>query len=469
MALEYIVPRVAVDESDVGAQPTAAVSLATIGIVGTFSRGKVNEATTVGNLEQLVNIFGEYKSGLTGYLSALGALNQGANDIKIVRIGGSTIASATKTFKDGQSPTPQDSVIVTAKTPGTWGNDITVAVATGTQANTFKLVVVYLSQSETFDNLTLLNVGNISSQFITAVKATGATQIPANISSTPLVGGNDGTVTTDEDYVGTVDGSGNRSGLKVFDAVKCAIILCAQQSTVAIRSALIAHCAAATLAQGLRVAVLNTPAGQSVSQAVAITATLDSMRAILVYPWLEPQESVGSYIAPDGYYAGRLSMLAAQQSPSNKQIAGILSCESLFTEAEIKDLTLAKISPINLVVGRGFRIRNGVNLATNVAWNQTSIRRAFDQLEMEVYDGLQWAVGNENTPNLRLAAAAQMDALLFNKKMKREIYDYKPAVCDDTNNTPETIAARILNVQVRVRPMYAADYVDVAVQRLLSV
>jgi len=145
MALEYIVPRVAVDESDVGAQPTAAVSLATIGIVGTFSRGKVNEATTVGNLEQLVNIFGEYKSGLTGYLSALGALNQGANDIKIVRIGGSTIASATKTFKDGQSPTPQDSVIVTAKTPGTWGNDITVAVATGTQANTFKLVVVYLS------------------------------------------------------------------------------------------------------------------------------------------------------------------------------------------------------------------------------------------------------------------------------------------------------------------------------------
>ncbi|SHJ60244.1 phage tail sheath subtilisin-like domain-containing protein [Desulfofundulus thermosubterraneus] len=467
MVMEYVVPRVAIDESDVGPRPTAAVSLSAIGLVGTFCKGPVNKPVTVGSLEQLINVFGGYKSGLTGYLSAVGALNQGANDIKIVRVGSSSIAPAQKILKDAQT-TPQDSIIVTAATPGTWGNEIKVAVASGTQSGTFKLVIVYGKQSETFDNLTLDNLGNVKSQFVTVTRAAGATQIPANISATPLAGGDDGANTSDSDYVGTVDANGNRTGLKALEAVRCALVLCAQQYSAAIQSALIAHCATATPAQGLRVAVLNTPPGQSVSQATALTAALDSMRAVLTYPWLEPQELPGSYVAPDGYYAGRLAVLAAQQSPTNKQINGILSCERLFTEAEVKDLTLARISPITLVVGRGFRIRNGVNLSTDPAWSQTNIRRAFDQLEMEVYDGLQWVVGEENTPELRSAVADQMDALLFNKKMKGEIYDYKPTVCDDSNNTPETIAARILNVQVRVRPVYAADYVDVAVQRLLA-
>lgn len=466
MVLEYIHPRVAIDESDAGPRPTPSVSLSRIGVVGTFCKGPVNDPQILGSLDQIVSVFGGYKSGLTGYLSLLGAIAQGANDFVVVRVGGASIASATKTLQDS---TPANSVVVTAKTPGTWGNDITVAVATGTQEGTFKLIVTCGSQQETFDNLTLDNLGSrVVSQFVTAAKAAGATNIPANISATPLTGGDDGATTQDSDYVGTIDGSGNRSGLKVLETVRCAIVICAQQHSDTIQNGLLTHCANTVIDFGLRMAILNTSVGQSPAQAVAETATMDSMRGILAYPWVELTDQAGGLVAPDGVYAGRLAVLAASRSPSNQQITGINKTERFLADAELKALTQARISPISLIEGRGFRIRNGVTLSSDPAWAQTNIRRQFDKLEMEIYAATQWAISENNTPKLRGAIAAQIDNYLALKKMEGEIYDFRPTICDDTNNTPETIQARILNTTIRVRPLYAADYIDHRIQRLVG-
>lgn len=465
MPLEYIYPRVAVDESDVGPRPTSGVSLSDIGVIGTFSKGPVNTPVTIGSLDQLVSTFGEYKDGLTGYLSVLSAMLQGANSFKVVRVGGASLAAASRTLKDASNA---DSITVTAKTPGSWGNEITVAVAAGTAGGTFKLIVTYGTQQETFDNLTLDNAEQVSSQFVTVTKAAGAVSIPANISSTPLTGGDDGAATQDSDYVGTIDASGNRSGLRVLEAVPCAIVICAQQYSMTIRNALLAHCANMGLEMGLRVAVLNTNKGLSPDQAVADVGALDSMRGILTYPWIELSDLAGILVAPDGAYAGRLATIGAHESPSNKQINGINSTERFLAEADLKALTLARISPISLDGRRGFRIRNGVNLSSDPAWSQTNIRRIFDKLEMEIYEATQWAKSENNTPKLRKAIADQIDNYLVVKKQQGEIYDFKPTICDDTNNTPETIQARILNTTIRVRPNYAADYIDHRIQRLVG-
>lgn len=466
MPLEYIVPRVAIDESDVGPRPTPSVSLSRIGIVGTFSRGLVNEPVLVGSLDQLVSNFGEYKSGLTGYLSALGAMAQGANDFYIVRVGGASIDSASLTLQDS---TPANSVTITANTPGSWGNDITVAVASGTTAGTFKLVITYGTQQETFDNLTLDNVaGQVVSQFVIAAKVEGAASIPANIAATPLAGGDDGAATVDADYVGTIDANGNRSGLKVMETVRCAIVICAQQYSTTIRNALLTHCANMDIEFGLRMAVLNTNKGLTPTQAVAETAAMDNMRGILVYPWVELTDQTGEMVAPDGVYAGRLSVLVDSQSPSNKEITGINQTERFLAGSELKALTQARISLISLIEGRGFRIRNGVTLSSDPAWSQTNIRRQFDKLEMEIFTATQWAISETNSAKLRQAVADQIDNYLTLKKMQGEIDDFKPTICDDSNNTPETIQARILNTTIRVRPLYAADYIDHRIQRLVS-
>ncbi|TEB09305.1 phage tail sheath C-terminal domain-containing protein [Pelotomaculum propionicicum] len=466
MPLEYIQPRVAVDESDVGPRPTPAVSLSDIGVVGTFSKGVVNTPVTVGSVDQLVSYFGGYVSGLTGYPAVLAALAQGANSFKVVRIGGASIDSAAHTFKDASNA---DSVVVTAKTPGSWGNSITGAVASGTTGGTFKLIITYGVQQETFDNLTLDDVATkVVSQFVTAAKAAAATAIPANILATPLSGGDDGATTEDADYVGTIDGNGNRFGLKVLETVRCGIVICAGQYSTTIRNALLTHCANLGLASGLRVAVLNTDRGLSPDQAVASVGAMDSMRGVLAYPWVELSDLAGVMIPPDGVYAGRLATLGGHESPSNKQIAGINSTERYLAEADIKALTQARISPIALDGNRGFRIRNGVTLSSDSAWSQTNIRRIFDELEMEIYEATQWAKSENNTPKLRKAIADQIDNYLVVKKQQEKIYDFKPTICDETNNTPETIQARILNSRIRIRPNYAADYIDHRIQRLVG-
>lgn len=463
MANQYIEPRIVIDESDVGARIQPEVSLSGIGIVGTFAKGPVNKAVSVQSDDQLKSLFGSDKTGLTGIKSALGALNQGANDLKIVRIGSASLKEAERILKDS---TDADSVKVRAATPGTWGNEIKVAVASGTLSDTFRIIVICGSESETLDNLTLDNLHKAASQYITLEKAESAGQIPQTITAVPLAGGDDGAEATDSDYIGAVDENGRPSGLKVLETVQVGLVLCAQQFGPTVQNAIITHCVNASLGQGLRVGILNTGKGLTPGTVAPLTASLDSARAILAYPWVEPKEAPGSYVASDGYYAGLLAVRHSNESPSNKPVLGILSAERNLTDAEVRDLTLARISPITRMPRRGgFAVRNGLNLSADAAWDQTCIRRAADELNMEAYDAIQWAISEENTPELRAAVSAQLDSMLLVKKQKGRIYDFLPTICNDTNNTGETIASRILNVVIRPRFTYPADYVNLYVQR----
>lgn len=120
------------------------------------------------------------------------------------------------------------------------------------------------------------------------------------------------------------------------------------------RSALITFCENCDIEEGLRIAVLNTQDKLSVDSAIAQTKTLDSDRGVFAYPWVEPEELEGEYVAPDGYLAGVISVLNPHQSPSNKQVNGILSTRGDYTYAQVKVLTEARICPITLVPNRGF-------------------------------------------------------------------------------------------------------------------
>ncbi|WCK55429.1 phage tail sheath subtilisin-like domain-containing protein [Aneurinibacillus sp. Ricciae_BoGa-3] len=470
MTLDYIVPRVGIDESNTGPRPTPGVSLSKISIVGSFPKGPVNQRISIGSADQAATLIGEYDPAFAGWLSLQGALNQGAADFDVVRVGGTGIASAKLTLKDS---TGADSVTGTASSPGTWANGtnasgIKLAVTSGTTANTVKIVVISGSQSRSYDNIDLSNVEAIKDADITFTKAAGATAIPATISTTPLAGGLDGNAPADADILGTIGPDGTRTGLKIVEPANSSIVLAAQQSSAAVQAALLTHAANAGLEEGLRMVIINPAKGTAPNDAVSTVATLDSMRAIMPYPWLEPQEYQGNYVAPDGYLAGRLATLAAHNSPSNKEITGILSTERLLTGSELKTLTTGRIMPITPVNGRGFRIRNGVTLSSDSAWNQVNIRRIFDKIEMQVYSGTQWAISEDNTPQLWAAIADQIDIMLAIMKSNGEIYDFKPTVCDSTTNTPELVQARICKSKIRVRPIYAADFIDHGITRLVG-
>ncbi len=461
MSVDYIEPRIEVIEDE----STPSVTLVTsdvIGVVGTFEKGPLNEKKTITSLDSLVKTFGNDKAGLTGCKSILPAMAQGAKNFVVIRIGGSTVKAASITLKDSSD---KDSIIVTAANEGTWGNDILVAVANGTANNTFKLIVIYGGKTETFDNLTLSNIGTVSSDYVIISLVSGAVAIPKNISAVPLTSGNDGASTTDEDYIGSIV-NGKRTGLKLMETVNANIILCAQQSSDIIRNALVTHCMNAIVRDGLRISVLNPTKGLDVDKVCELTANLDTARGILTYPWNEFTDIPGQFIAPDGFYAGVLATGGAHESPSNKVVNGIVSQEIELSGGDVKTLTKARISPI--LPDSGFRIMNGVTLSSDSSSNQTNIRREFDEIEMEIYQSTRWVKSKNITKKIMQAVAEQIDAALQIRKDDEKIYDFKPTVCDDTINTPETMAARMLKTKIKVRPVFAADYVDHHIERYLG-
>lgn len=470
---QYVVPRVSMIETPPQPSATPGISVGRIGIVGTFCKGPIGVATTVYSLNDAIRKFGGYAPGLTGFLSVLGAFNQGVNEVIIVRVASDTAKAASIDLEDS---VPDPSVKVTALTPGTDGNNISVQVTAGTNAGTFKLIVSYKKVAvETWDNLTLANLNTVNSQYVSLAEDAGATAIPAPLADTPLTGGDDGATTVDNDYIGTIDPAGNRTGLKCLETVNVNIVLCAQQYSSAIRNALIQHCQQAGVSRGLRIAILNTNKGLTPSQAAA-AQTYNEARAIMTYPWVTPAEYPTITVAPDGYYAGVLANLNAWVSPSNQVVKGILSTEKPLIDDDIMALTVARISPIALNnATNDFRIQNGVNTflydpaAGTDDWSQTSIRREFDKIETEIWTMTQWAKSQPITPKLWDALRTQIDELLRqHRDDTEEIFDFKPTVCDSSNNTPDIVAARRVRTKISIRPDYAADFIDHEIGRYIG-
>lgn len=463
--MEFIVPGIQIDESDVGTRPTQQLSLAGIGIVGTFQKGPVNTVTTIGDETPYVKMFGVDKPGLTGPKSVKGCFAQGANDLRIVRIVGTGAACATVTLKD-DAATPKASIVITATSPGTWGDDLKATVKVN--GNGVDITVTDGDSLDIFKGVTLERLP-ITKNLVTISKATGATKLPAAIVNEPLTGGNDGAAVTDTDYIGTITPSGKRSGLKALEPSQCGLALCAQQYSSAVHQALITWAENCDVEEGLRIPILNSAPNLGIDAACVQTVTLDTAdgRGIFTYPWATPADELDDdvFVAPDGYYAGRAAVLNPHQSPSNKPILGIRKLERDFVSAEVKALTLARISPITLVPRRGFRVRNGVTLSSDTAWSQTNIRRQQDKMEMDLNHSMQWAISEDHDKPLWDAIAAQADAYLRTQKNLGFIKGYLPTLCNDQTNPAENIIARILIFIIRWKPLYAADFLIMKMKR----
>lgn len=467
MAMEFIVPGVQIDESDVGTRPTQQLSLAGIGIVGTFQKGPVNTPTTIGDETQFAKNFGVDADGLTGPKSAKGCFAQGANDLRIVRIVGAGAASAVLTLMDGET-TPVGSIVVTAVNPGTWGNGLVATVIAN--SGSVDITVTDGDSTDTFKGVTLDSLPIIKN-LVAISKAASATALPKAVSKEALTGGSDGAKVTDTDYLGTITSSGKRSGLKALEPVQCGIALCAQQYSDNIHQALITWAENCDVEEGFRIPILNSAPNLGVDAASVQTQTLDTSdgRGIFTYPWVTPEDELNDdvFVAPDGYYAGRLATLNPCQSPSNKQILGLRKLERDFTYAEVKVLTLARISPITLVPNRGFRIRNGVTLSSDTAWGQTNIRRQQDKMDMEIYHAVQWAISESHDHKLWDAISTQVDAYLRTQQNLGFIMGFLPTLCNNQTNPDENIIARILTFVVRWKPLYAADFIIQKMKREL--
>lgn len=453
------------------------------GLVGTATWGPVNAPTIVGNMADYARNFGAIQNRLYDMGTAVAAaVLQGANNFRCVRVTDGTDTAASIAIKDTTTPTAVTGMTATAKYTGTLGNSVSVQVATGSAASSYKVIVTLPGQTpEVFDNISgtgatlwtnmvnAINNGQVGargpSQIIVATVGT-ATAGPATASYT-LTGGTDGVSTiTGTTLVGvdTIPRKGMYA-LRGTGASVAALVDCSDTTTFSTQVAY-------GLSEGTYMIGVS-PAGDTITNAVSTKATagIDSYAFKYMFgDWVyfnDPVNGGVRLISPQGYVVGVLANLAPQHSSLNKQLYGIVgtqkSSQNLqYSAAELQALAQAGIDVITnpIPAGNQFGVRIGHNSASDPTRNGDNYTRMTNYLAattaqgMGIYDGrLQ---SSQPTDPLRRSVKATLDNLYLNMQQQGQIDDFT-AQCDLNNNPPSRIALGHLQADVRVRYLAVAE------------
>ncbi|MCA9538252.1 MAG: hypothetical protein KC620_05160, partial [Myxococcales bacterium] len=172
---EMILPGTYIEVRAEGLIGVGGISTGNLGVVGTASRGPVGQATLLGSYDEAVQTFGAYDrwdaagSPLTLTRMCEQLFAGGASTVYAVRVAnlavGVTMAASIWTVAAAGGAAL---ATLTAKTPGTWGDGVTVTLTdTAPGGPPFTLTLVFGRFKETF---TGANVGEL----VTAVNAAGS-------------------------------------------------------------------------------------------------------------------------------------------------------------------------------------------------------------------------------------------------------------------------------------------------------
>jgi phage tail sheath protein FI len=495
------------------------VATTTAGLVGYSAKGDITQIRLITNTQQFINEYGEPTPGNYFHYTALAFLENG-NRLYCLRVvnaakyGGVTIKEknsgesnaaiaagvSTPVFADD---TGSDNLFqVYGKDPGLWNNDIGIRIPAADiddSAYTFNIEVYVkdedgnyqlketwtVSRKEQTDGYGRQQyledkINGYSEYIIVADSAQVDTALPLEQDSTlALAEGTDGS---------TVTASHIDTGWDFFanpDDVDIRLLLQggggeanADQLTVQTKLKTIAE------ARKDCVAILDMPYAQITSPASMVTwrtstQIFNSSYCALYAPWvkwydqyndkileLPPSGFVGSIIA----YTDNVSQPWYAAAGLNRGIIqSALGFTDVFTEGERDALYEDQINPLQTFRGDG-----------NVVWGQKmektkpsaldrlNVRRLLIILEKAIAASLRFFVFEPNSELTRFRIVGMCEEyldLLYARGAFQSIGEDKgyKVVCDTTNNTPATIDRNELHVDVYVKPIRAAEYIQLNV------
>lgn len=133
---ETVLPGVSIEVRAEGLIIPLGVTVGNLGVAGTASKGPIGEPRILGSYTEAQEIFGPYDPWIDGKQDELTlvralelAFSQGATTAIAVRVAGAGALAADYLLSSGGG----DNVQLTAKSPGTWGNDLAINVAPATE------------------------------------------------------------------------------------------------------------------------------------------------------------------------------------------------------------------------------------------------------------------------------------------------------------------------------------------------
>ena len=442
-----------------------------LGIVGTATWGPANAPSVVSGMADYARQFGAIqarKYDLGTQVAA--AVLQGANNFRAVRVTDGTDVAATIVVLT-------NCITFTSKYTGSLANADTVTVASGSQANTTKVVVARAGLvPEVFDNISgtanalWVNIANAinsgisglrgPSQLLVATAGAGITA-PA-LTAYTLVGGTDGATTITGAVLLGVD-TVPRKGMYALRNTNTSIAVLADCDDTTTFTTQVAY----GYSEGTYM-VGVTPQGDTISNAVATKATAGIDAYIFKYllgDWvyfLDTVNAVTRLISPQGYVAGRLANLSPEQSSLNKPLFGIVGTQKSFQNltysgAELQSLGLAGIDVITnpIPAGNSFGVRFGHNSSSNAVTNGDNYTRMTNYLAYTLNAGMGLFIGQLQSKTLRRNAAATISNFLEglnNQNMIGNAQGTSPysVQIDDSNNIASRVALGYMQADVKV-------------------
>ena len=198
--------------------------------------------------------------------------------------------------------------------------------------------------------------------------------------------------------------------------------------------------------------------------------------AALYFPWIRvrnPATGDDELWPPSGHIAGAFARTDAEKgvhkAPANTNLRGALGLQLRLTDANQGDLNLTGINVLRVFPGQAQPLIWGARTtATDRNWQYVNIRRLFMFLEESIAEGIRWAVFEPN--NLQLWQKVKRSITEFLTRVWRAdaLFGATPEQAfyvriDEALNSFDDQRNGRLNIEIGVRPTYAAEFIVVRI------
>jgi tail sheath protein len=470
---EMILPGTYIDVRAEGLIGVGGISVGNVGVVGTASRGPLNEVKVLASYAEALDTFGDYDrwdpAASTPNLTLTRTLEQvfagGASTVYAVRVatsGGAAMASAS--WKVQENPTT-DLFTFAALTPGTWANGLRATLdATGSGPVTLTLSLPRPNGQarESFEGATALALAqaiNANSRWVrvaTLPTGTAATTRPGRVDAAApsTQGGPDGA------SAGTTDVA---TGLDKLANETVNILVVGGNSCQTIGATVLKHLEATESDGRERIAILGASSDVPATIAANDVPVASNARVVLVSPGIKADDAARSgeqdrQVALSAPYAaalvaGRLAGLAPHVSLTNKDVA-VDGLTTEYTRAQQKQLLGNRV--LVLFRGLGTRVLKGISTDAG-AFKQISVRRIVDYAKEGVRRGSNPYIGKLNNARVRAALKATLDGFLSGMVLDEMLTAYTL----DVSATRRQEIDGVCLVTMTLQPTFSIDFVKV--------
>jgi uncharacterized protein len=305
-----------------------------------------------------------------------------------------------------------------------------------------------------------------------------------------LAHGNDGVTVTADDILGEDadpdDALKKATGLYALGEIDDIAIVAAPDGgsldgpglppteALAAAGALIAH---AELLR-YRIAIIDAPPDQSITEIREFRGQFDSTRAALYHPWvviLDPLQAPTAgtppptlTLPPSGFVAGIYGRSDANRgvfkAPANEVVQGLTRLEANINTGRQMVLNPEGINALRFFEGGGNKVWGARTVSSDPEWIYVNVRRLFIYLEHSIDNSMQWAVFEPNDQRLWDSIRTSVEDFLFTEWAAGGLLGSKPEEayfvrCDRTTMTQNDLDNGRLICLIGVAPVKPAEFV----------